>query len=72
MPELKLTNQDLYDANLALKLLGMPMALFRERLLAAGFVLDPTRRIAVRPSLDLKGYVLTQAEEQKPAEGPVQ
>ena len=72
MPELKITKQDLYDANLALKLLGVPMALFRDRLLAAGFALDPRRRITVRPSLDLKGYVLSQADEEKPEEGTVQ
>ncbi len=68
MPELKITNQDMHDANVALQLLGMPMALFRDRLIAAGFVLDPTRRITVRPSIDLYGgYIVSQADEEKPA-----
>lgn len=64
MPTLRLSDADIADANLALKLLTPTIAMFRDRLLAAGFVLDPRRRIKVRRSLDLKGYVLEQAEEE--------
>jgi hypothetical protein len=70
MRELRITNADIADANLAVKLLTPTLAVFRDRLLAAGFKLDPRLRIMMMPSLDLKGYVLTQAEE-KPAVKPL-